>query len=259
MIFVSFHLQLTITFSPTTVVGQFKKVVETSFLSGDFGHSDPGCVNRAHLCWLCCSMSWRSAWQLCAHQGRWELRVPGAKGKLEPSGSDGALKLRIGGSAASVIWSTGWLVCSHPTCFISYTGSCWNVEQSFQDSIYKVHMYTALFFVRKTFFSCMFYMSIFVHPILYFDMGCHWFVGYFTRGLAKPWGAGPTVLGEVGRRENLQQRNSGSWAKCSLLDAHQNRLTYYMYICILFIVINIIIYICFMNTLTLPFARNPCW
>ena len=53
------------------------------FWSGDFGHSDPGCVNGAHLRWHCCSMSWRSPWQLCANQGRWELRVPGAKGKLE--------------------------------------------------------------------------------------------------------------------------------------------------------------------------------
>ena len=91
-------------------------------------------------------------------------------------------------------------------------------------------------------------MSIFVHPILYFDMGSHWFVGYFTRGLAKPWGAGPTLLGEVGRRENLQQRNSGSWAKCSLLDAHQNRLTYYMYMYIFFNYKHNYIYICFMNS-----------
>ena len=93
-------------------------------------------------------------------------------------------------------------------------------------------------------------MSIFVHPILYFDMGSHWFVGYFTRGLVKPWGAGPTLLGEVGRRENLQQRNSGSWAKCSLLDAHQNRLTYYMYMYKFFFnnYKHNYIYICFMNS-----------
>ena len=108
-----------------------------------------------------------------------------------------------------------------------------------------IYVYCIVFFhICSSFISN---MLIFVHPILYFDMGCHWFVGYFTRGLAKPWGAGPTVLGEVGRRENLQQRNSGSWAKCSLLDAHQNRLAYDMYMYKFFIIINIIIYICFMN------------
>lgn len=152
VIFVSFRLQLIITLSATTLVGQFKNVVETSFLSGDFGHSDPGCVNRAHLCWLCCSMSWRSAWQLCADQGRWELRVPGAKGKLaEWFGWSLKASNRWFCCFSYMKHSTGWFVCSHPTCFISYTGSCWNVEQSFQDSIYKVYMYTALFFVRKPF------------------------------------------------------------------------------------------------------------